>query len=65
MSVTLEPLLNDMRHANDGAIAMSRPIIATRLSTHPVQRPSRLHPARTKRFNAAHVATSERGYGKE
>jgi hypothetical protein len=61
MSVTLESLLNDRRRANDGAIAMSRPIIAIRLTTQPVQRTIKPHPARPKRSNAAHVATSERG----
>jgi len=63
MSVILESLLDDERRAeclaNDGAIAMGRPIIAYHPTIHPVQRTIRLHPARSERSNAAQVATNE------
>jgi hypothetical protein len=62
MSVILESLLDDERRAecraNDGAMAMGRPI-ASRPAIHPVQRTSRLLPARSERSNAARVATNE------
>ena len=63
MSVILESLLDDERRAecraNDGAMAMGRPIIASQPTIHPVQRTGSLHPARGERSNAAHVATNE------
>ena len=63
MSVILESLLDDERRAecraNDGAMAMGRPIIASRHATNPVQRTSRLHPARSEGSNLAQVATNE------
>jgi hypothetical protein len=62
MSVILESLLDDERRAecraNDGAMAMGRPI-ASQPTIHPLQRTSRLHPARSERSNAAQVATNE------
>jgi hypothetical protein len=65
MSVILESLLDDERRAecraNDGAIAMGRPIIANRPTSDAVQRNTRLHPARTERSNPAQVATNELG----
>ncbi|CAN7776165.1 hypothetical protein LJR084_007898 [Variovorax sp. LjRoot84] len=63
MSVILESLLDDERRAecraNDGAMAMGRPIIASPPTILPVQRTSRLHPARSERSNAALGATDE------
>lgn len=64
MSVILESLLDNERRAecraNDRAVAMGRPIIASLPIRHPVQRTSRLHhPARSERSNAAQVATNE------
>ncbi len=63
MSVILESLLDDERRAecrvNDGAMAMGRPIIASRPAIRPVQRTSRPHPTRSERSNAAPVATNE------
>lgn len=65
MSVILESLLDDERRAecraNDGAIAMGQPIIASQPIIHPLQRTSRLHPARSERSNAAQVTTNELG----
>ena len=62
MSMILESLLDDERRAecraNDRAMAMGRPI-AGRPAIHPVQRTSRLLPARRERSNAARVATNE------
>ena len=62
MSVILESLLDDERRAecraNDGAMAMGRPIIASQPTIHPVQRTSSLHPAWSV-SNAAQVATNE------
>lgn len=63
MSVILESLLDDERRAecraNDGALAMGQPIIASQPTIHPVQRTSRLDSAGSERFNAAQVATNE------
>jgi hypothetical protein len=63
MSVILESLLDDERRAecraNDGAMAMGRPIIAYQPTIDPVQRTSRLPPARSERSNAAQVAANE------
>ena len=63
MSVILDSLLDDKRRAecraNDGAMAMGRPIIASRPANDPVQRTSRLHPARSERSSPAHVARYE------
>lgn len=63
MSVILESLLDDERRsecrANDGALAMGRPIIASQPTIHPVQRTSRLHASRSECSNAAQVATNE------
>ncbi|NPC58453.1 hypothetical protein [Caenimonas soli] len=63
MSAILESLLDDERRAecraNDGAMAMGRPIIASRPTIHPVQSTSRRHPARSERSNAAQVAMDE------
>ena len=65
MSVILESLLDDERRAecraNDGAMATGRPIIASQPTIHPVQRTSRLYPARSERSNAVQVATNELG----
>ena len=65
MSVILESFLDDERRAecraNDGAMAMGRPIIAWRPTNHPVLRTSRLHPARSEGSNPAQVATNELG----
>jgi hypothetical protein len=56
MSLILESLLDDERRAecraNDGAVAMGRPIIASQSTTHPAQRTSTLHPARSERSNS-------------
>lgn len=64
MSVMLESLLDDERRAecraNDGAMAMGRPIIASQPTMHSVQRTSRPHPARNERPDAAQIATNER-----
>jgi hypothetical protein len=55
MSVILESLLDDERRAacraNDGAMAMGWPIIASQFTIHPVRRITRLHPARNERSN--------------
>jgi hypothetical protein len=63
MSVILESLLDDERRdecrENDGAMAMGRPIIASRSAIHPVERISRPHPPRSERSIAARVATDE------
>jgi hypothetical protein len=63
MSAILESFLDDERRAecraNDGAMAMGRPIIASQPTIHPVQRSGRLHPARGERSDAAQVATNE------
>jgi hypothetical protein len=63
MSVILESFLDDERRAecraNDGAMAMDRPIIASQPTAHPVQRTSRLDSAPSERSNAAQVATNE------
>jgi len=63
MSVILESLLDDERRAecraNDGAMAMGRPIIAYQPTIHPVQRTSRLHPVLSERSNVAQIATDE------
>lgn len=63
MSVILDSVLDDERRAecraNDGAMAMGRPIIASQPTIHPAQRASRLHPARRERSIAAQVATNE------
>jgi hypothetical protein len=63
MSVILESLLDDERraecHANDGAIAMGRPIIASQHTLDPMQGTSRLLHAPSERSNAAHIATNE------
>ena len=63
MSVILESLLDDERRAecraNDGAMAMGRPIIASQPTIHPVQRTSRLHPARSNRSDEAQISTNE------
>lgn len=63
MSVILESLLDDQRRsecrANDGAMAMGRPIIASQPPSTPSSAPVSLHPARSERSNAAHVATNE------
>jgi hypothetical protein len=63
MSVILDSLLDDERRAecraNDGAMAMGQPIVASRPAIHPVQRASTLHPARSERSDAARVATNE------
>lgn len=63
MSVILEPLLDEERRAecraNDGAMAMGRPIIARQPTIHAVQRTTRLHPARSERSDAARIATNE------
>ena len=62
MSVILESLLDDERRAecraNDGAMATGQPI-ASGPAIHPIQRTSRLLPARSERSNAARVATNE------
>jgi hypothetical protein len=59
MSVILDSLLDDERRAacraNDGAMAMGWPIIASQFTIHPVQRISKLHSARSERSNAARV----------
>ena len=63
MSVILESLLDDERRAecraNDGAVAMGWPIIASRPANQPVQRTTRLHPAQSERSKPQRVATSE------
>ena len=63
MSAILESFLDDERRAecraNDGAMAMGRPIIASQPAIHPVQRTGRLHPAWSGHSNAAQVATNE------
>jgi hypothetical protein len=63
MSVILESLLDDERraecHANDGAIAMGRPIIASQPTVHPMQGTSWLLHAPSEHSNAAHIATNE------
>ena len=65
MSVILESLLDEERRAecraNDGAMAMGRPIIGSQPTIHPVQRTSGLYPAQGERFNAAQFATNELG----
>jgi hypothetical protein len=48
-------------HGSDGAMAMGRPIIAYQPTIHPVQRTSRLHPARSERSSVAQVAANELG----
>ena len=63
MSVILESLLDDERRAecraNDGAMAMGRPIIASQPTFNPLQLTTRLQPARRDRSKPAHVGTSE------
>ncbi|NPC54906.1 hypothetical protein [Caenimonas soli] len=70
MSAILESLLDDERRAecraNDGAMAMGRPIIASQLTFHAVRPTSGLHrtikrvaPARSEHSNAALAATGE------
>ena len=63
MSVILDSLLDDERRAecraNDGAMAMGRPIIASQPTIHPVQRTSRLASCTKRRSNPAQVATNE------
>src|SRR5687767_6671554 len=63
MSVILESLLDDERRAecrdNDGAMAMGRPIIASRSAIRPVERTSRPHPPQCERSIVARVATDE------
>jgi hypothetical protein len=63
MSVILESLLDDERRAecrhNDGAMAMGRPIIASRSAIRPVERTSRPHPPQSERSIVARVATDE------
>jgi hypothetical protein len=65
MSVILESLLDDERRAecraNDRAVAMGRPIIATRPTDRPVERSTTLHLARSEWFNPAQDATNELG----
>jgi len=64
MSVILESLLDDARRAecraNDGAMAMGRPIIASQPTIDPVQSTSRQHAARSERSNTAQVANELR-----
>ena len=64
MSVILESLLDDERRAecraNDGAMAMGRPIVASRPEIRPAQRTGRLRRARSERSNTAQGATNER-----
>jgi hypothetical protein len=64
MSAILDSLLDDERRAecraNDGAMAMGQPIIASQPTIHP-ERTSRLHhaePARSERSNAERVAAN-------
>ena len=63
MSAILESLLDDERRAeclaNDGAIAMGRPIIAYQPTLPAVQRTNRLQPAGSERSYAAQLTTSE------
>lgn len=67
MSAMLESLLDDERRvrcrANDAAVATGRPIIDGQPTTPPVRCINQLHPhtvpARSKRSNAALMATDE------
>lgn len=65
MSAILESLLDDQRRAeclaNDGAIAMGRPIIAYQPTVHHVQRTNGLYPSGSERSNTAQVTNSELG----